>query len=103
MSGVYKVPLSPNPQTLFVVMAGVEYRLTVAWCAPASCWVLSIADASGNAIVNGVPLLPGGDLLEQYAYLGIGVVMYVSSDGDGAVPPTYDNLGSAANLYFVER
>ncbi len=35
------------------------------------CWGLDIGDASNNPIVCGIPLIPGVNLLAQYAYLGI--------------------------------
>lgn len=97
----YEIPLSATPQSLSVTLAGVQYRLTLKWCDPASVWVLDIADASGNAMVCGIPLVTGADLLAQYAYLGFGGQLIALTDNDPSAPPTYAGLGATGHLRFV--
>ncbi len=98
----YLLQLSANAQTLQVTIAGVAYQLTIQWRDGGGCgWVLDIADVNGNPIVQGIPLVTGINLLQQYAYLGIGGELWVTTTGDPAAVPTYENLGSAANLYLV--
>jgi hypothetical protein len=102
MSTPYEVPLIPSqPQKLTISLAGVFYQLTVKWCQPAAAWILDIADALGNALVRGIPLITGTDLLAPYAYLGIGGHLVVQTDHDTLAVPTFDNLGDTGHLYFV--
>lgn len=102
-STAYEIPLSANPQTLAVTLAGVPYNLRVLWNADpnADCWVLDIYDVNDNPIVTGIPMVTGEDLLSQYAYLGIGGSLYVQTDNDTLAVPTFTNLGSTSHLYFV--
>lgn len=97
----YEIPLSPKPQTFSVALGGVTYQMTLKWNWVSSCWVLDIADASGNAIVNGLPLVTGGDLLDQYAHLGFSGRLIVQTDNDPDAVPTFDDLGSTGHLYFL--
>jgi len=97
----FEIPLSGAPETFLITLAGVQYKFTLQWRdAPQGGWVLDIADALANKIVSGIPLTTGGDLLEQYAYLGIGGELWVQTDGDPAAVPTFDNLGTTSHLYF---
>jgi hypothetical protein len=99
----YEIPLSSEPQYFNIALAGVQYQFTLQWRnAPvAGGWFLDIADSQGNKILSGIPLVTGGNLLEQYAYSGIGGELWVQSDLDAAAVPTYDNLGTTSHLYFV--
>lgn len=98
---VYEIPLSSEPQSLVVSLSGTAYRLTLVWNPVSSAWVLDIADTSGNAILSGVPLVAGADLLAPVAYLGLGGALYVQTDNDAEAPPTVDNLGATAHVYWV--
>lgn len=101
ISNVYEIPLSPLAQTFVIALGGVDYTLTLRWSLAAECWVLDIADAAGAAMLNGCPLLPGYDILGQYAYLGIKGSLVASTDPDDSLPPTYEGLGSSGKLYFL--
>lgn len=63
-------------------------------------WILDInRSTDGTGIVQGIPLVTGVDLLEQYGYLGFGGQLIVfDKEGDDA--PTFDSLGSRHRLYF---
>lgn len=97
----YRMPLLATPQTLSITLAGVVYNLNVYWCRQASAWILDIADSANRPLLNGVPLVTGADLLAQYGYLGFGGQLIAQTDHNALLPPTFDNLGSAGNLYFV--
>lgn len=99
---VYEIPLVAKPQRVQVLLSNIQYILTVMWRA-GSGWVMDIADQLGNPILQGVPLVTGTDLLGQYAHLGIGGSLVVSTDGDPDAVPTYDNLGTESHLYFVVK
>lgn len=99
MTAPYLIPLQAGAQSFVATLAGVSYRMRVSWresVIPA--WVLDISTEGGEAILSGLPLLPGVDLLAQHAHLGIGGGLYVVTDVD---PPTYDSLGTYTKLYFL--
>jgi uncharacterized protein DUF6983 len=102
MSGApLEIPLISAAQTFSVTLVGVTYTMMVHWCAPASCWILDIADQNAVPIVPGIPMITGADLLEPYRYLGIGGQLIVQTDNNTDAVPTFDNLGSRGHLYFV--
>jgi len=94
----YIIPLTPEPQSFAVVLAGKEYRLTIRWMSAAEGgWMLDIQEADKAApIVMGIPLVTGCDLLEQYSYMEFGGMLWLNSD----LPPTPDNLGTEVELMF---
>lgn len=95
----YEIPLIAAPQTLRTVLNGVTYTLTLVY---RGGWFLDIQDAISNNIVCGLPLVTGCDLLGQLAYLGLGGILQVQSDGlkPDAVP-TFKNLGQQSHLYWT--
>lgn len=95
----FEIPLTPAPQSFLVSVRGVQYTFTLQWRDPAG-WFLDIADANNNALVSGIPLVTGVDLLQQYGYMGFGFELWVQTDAADA-PPTYTNLGSTSHLYCV--
>src|SRR5271165_2273029 len=100
----YEIPLSPKPQSFSVTFPnGVEYqmRLLYQFTFPGDeCWILDIADATGDLLLCGVPLVTGADLLAQYAYLGFGATLFVTTDGNIGAVPTWFNLGATAHLWI---
>ena len=101
MATAYEIPLQASAQTFVISLAGVTYGMTLRWCASNASWILDIADANGVALVQGIPLVTGADLLAQYAYLGIGGSLYAQTDHDVYQVPNYAGLGSSGHLYFV--
>ena len=95
MTTVYNIPLDPNAQLFDVVLGGVDYNMRLTWNSIMSLWQLDISDTNGNPLVLGIPLVDGCDLLQQYAYLGLGGALLVDQI------PTYASLGVAGKLYFV--
>jgi hypothetical protein len=109
---VLEIPLVSPPQTFSVTLNQVAYELTVRWRNPGAfsgetllpgAGYLDIADANGNPIVQGIPLVTGADLLAQYEYLGIGGALFVQTDYDLNAVPTFENLGQTAHLYWQTR
>ncbi len=101
MSQSYEIPLTPKPQTFGVTLpsgVAVQMRLNYQFNDD-RCWLLDIADTGGNLLVAGIPLVTGADLLAQYAYLGLGVKLFVTTDGYIAEPPHWWNLGGSAHLW----
>lgn len=98
----FEIPLSPQPQTFAITLAGRSLALTVMWRdVDQGGWVLDIADGAGVPLLRGVPLVTGADLLAQYAYLGLGGALYVQTDFDVDAVPAWENLGTTSHLYFV--
>jgi len=97
----HSVPLTATPQSVDIALGGKDYRLTARWSdAPDGGWLLDIQTAADAVpLIMGIPLVAGADLLEQYAYLGLGGELWVDAD----LPPTATNLGSDAPLVFVAR
>ncbi len=97
----YKITLSTGPQKFLIQLISTTYQFVLIWRdTDQGGWYLDINDTAGNAIVNGIPLLPGSDLLAQYQYLGIGGSLYVLTDGNPLAAPTFDSLGVTTWLYF---
>lgn len=98
----YEIPLSPTPQAFLLSLLGVQYRCAVQYQSTVDAgWTLDIATAAGVPLVAGIPLVTGANLLAQYEYLGIGVPLYVATDGNLDAVPTFTNLGTEARLYFT--
>lgn len=98
----YEIPLSPNPQRFGITLAGVAYRMTVRYRdADMGGWILDISDTNENPIIAGIPLVTGADLLAQYATLGFGGVLFVTTDGDLDAVPTFNDLGVLNHLWFA--
>ncbi len=103
LPAIYEIPLQTGiPQSFQIQLAGVQYRLTLQYRNdPAGGWVLDIADAVGNDIVTGIPLVTGADLLAQYGYLGFGGRLRVQTSSNPDAVPTFKNLGDDGLLYWV--
>lgn len=101
MTTYYEIPLSPKPQTFNIPLVGVTYGFTTKWNIFNASWILDISDASGNAILSGIPLITGADLLAQYGYLAFGFKLVCQTDNDPDAVPTYENLGETGHLYAI--
>jgi hypothetical protein len=97
---IFGIPLQAQPQTFTITLSGVVYTLTAQY-RPGVGWVLDIEDNQGNAIVQGIPLVTGANLLAQYAYLGFVGGLWVQTLTDPDAVPTFENLGSDGLLYYV--
>ena len=98
---IYEIPLTADPQHFSIVLGGISYRITLLWRDPAPGWVIDIADSAGAPLVQGVPLVTGANLLEQYGHLGFKGGLHVQTDNDADAAPTLDNLGTTSHLYFA--
>jgi hypothetical protein len=106
MTQVFEIPLNASPERFPIVLNGTTYTLVFQFRNPGlpgsgGTWVLDIGDSFGNAIVCGIPLITGTNLLGQYDYLGFAGMMVVISDGEKYAAPTFDNLGINSHVYWV--
>jgi len=99
------IPLAGISETFRIALAGVAHRFTLIWRddpGGMGGWFLDIADDSSVPIVQGIPLVTGADLLEQHAAdAAIAGSLYVQTIQNPIAAPTFDNLGTDAQLYFV--
>ncbi len=99
-----EIPLSSIPETFSIVLGGRDFRLTLVWIeAPEGGWVLDITDgASGEALVSGLPLITGANLLEPYPEIfGKTARLEVESRGEKDATPTRSSLGTLSRLIFI--
>lgn len=96
----FRFPLSAQNQKFSMTLNGVLYNFTVRWNPVVQSWALDILDEEDVPIIEGIVLVTGCDLLEQYGYLNFGGQLIAQTDGSDDVP-NFTNLGGAANLFFV--
>lgn len=98
-----EIPLNAGPQRMTVQLGPLfQRRLRLHYAdVPEAGWLLDIGLVDGTPVLCGLPLLPGQDLLAQYAYLGLGGQLYVTSDANPDGPIAYEEAGSSMHLYFV--
>lgn len=99
---VFEVPVSNEPQTFEINLAGTDYLLTCRFNnSDEAGWFLDIANAeTAEPIVAGIPIITGADLLAGLAYLGIGGQLFCYTDGAATAVPTYENLGIESHVFF---
>jgi hypothetical protein len=108
MRQYFQIPTQPGgPFSERVTLQGVEYLLKFDWNPVSQIWVLDIYDSGGAvAILRGVALVTGADLLGQFSYLTVAAhaVLMAMTTGPGAPPdetPTFTNLGIDGQLIYV--
>ncbi len=94
------IPTQPASEQFRVQLNGVTYQVRKIW--RAHTWYLDVSDESGNAIISGMPLVTGADLLAQYEHLGLGGLLQVATNGQNPdLMPTYTGMGSDSQLYWT--
>lgn len=100
----YLVPLTAVPQSFQIALAGVNYLITVKWnnTSDGGGWQFDLTNADTNTpLIAGAPFITGADLLDGLNYLGINGHLFVYTNGMPDAVPTFTNLGTDSNLYFV--
>jgi hypothetical protein len=97
------IPVSNLPNQALTVALSIDstvktLQLTFIWNKAAGYWVMSVADALGNPLLSSIPLVcgyyPAANVLQQYAYLGIGSAYVLNSSGTNQDIPDSTTLGS---------
>lgn len=101
MTTAYEIPTSPRNEIFRISLAGTEYQIAQRFCVAVNAWVVNIDNADGSALLHGVMLVTGADLLSQFKHLGIEGEIIVQSDDDVDKVPDYATLGSTGHLYFL--
>jgi hypothetical protein len=108
MRQYFEIPTQPGrPFRERVTLQNVTYLFSFSWNTVSKNWVLDVYNDTGTAaIVRGIPLVTGADLLEQFSYLDFGAhaVLMALTIAVGVSPdevPTFENLGIDGHLYYV--
>lgn len=98
-----QIPLTTDPNQTFNITLPVDKKnLTLGffiyWNNQAQYWCMDIIDKSADKqVLTGIPLLESlnktQNLIEQFAYLGIGSAFLVNVSGS-SIPPNLTNLGT---------
>lgn len=99
---INEIPLSPDNQQFRILLGDTTYTLRVIWRDSAG-WVMDVMDSGGTAILSGVPLVTGANLLAQYPQLGISGALMVATDVGAPADPTKTNLGTYSHLIFLQE
>lgn len=89
--------------TVKAALEGVNFVVRLQWNARAGTWTMSLADADDVAIVSGLTLVVGWDLLGLVTDTRrpAGQLMLWRSDGS-FVHPALADLGTTCKLYYYE-
>lgn len=98
---IVRIPTSPLPQRFLITLAaGQTYQMVTQYRdAPEAGWTLDIGEPDGTAIISGIPLVTGINLLAQYQHLIVGS-LFVLSDVEMWAAPGFADLGVSSHLYF---
>ena len=98
---VFEIPLAGYPELFEIELAGGTYLLRVRWNHELGRWTLDIGRSSTEWLVRNLALVPGENLLAQYAYLGLGFELHLQCDERPDSEAGFENLGTEAHLYAV--
>ncbi len=99
---VVEIPLTPEAQSFSITLGGTSYRMRLMFNdVVEGGWTLDIGKGDGSILVAGIPLVPGADLLAQYAHLEWPGALVLASDRNTGAIPTFNGLGITSHLYFV--
>lgn len=85
--------------TLPVDGNNVTLLLALTWNDEGGYWWLTVTDASGAVLLDGLPVItgqyPAANILRQYQYLGIGSAYLIPNSSTLPDNPTFANLGTS--------
>ena len=95
----YYIPVTNDPDQSFICSIplggkNVQLRFRIRYNSEAKYWWMTISDSKGKVLIDSLPLLSGGNLLEQYRYLGLGKAYIVSSGNTILEDPDDLTLGT---------
>lgn len=83
-----------------VVPPASDNQMNLAWNVASQAWKADISDGSGNPIVQGIPLVTGANLVEQFGHLGFSGQFITQTDHAIDAVPNFANLGTSGHLYL---
>ena len=97
MAIVFEIPLTPQSQTVKVTLDARRFLLSITW--RDGLYYLDMSD--GTIVINGIALVAGCDLLEQYKHHGLSGALVVQTEGDAYANPAYNTLGNQSHLLYI--
>lgn len=98
----FTIPLTNVPQRFAIELAGRALIVVSKWNAEMPAWEIDLLDGvTAQPLITSLPLVSGSDLLSQFQHLGIPGQLIIYTEGDALAPPTLDNLGAEADLYYL--
>lgn len=96
-----EIPLTNEPEQIFSIVAnGEKFDVRVIFNSRAVLWSMSLSQ-NGVALVSGIALLPGVNIMEPYN-LALQNVYVVNIENPGA-NPTFSGLGSKSRLFILNE
>ena len=107
-----QIPLDSSPNQTFAATLNVNdallnLSLALSYNGMAGYWQMDVADAQGNLVLAGVPLItgsfPAANVLQQYGYLSIGSAYLINASADEQDYPGSSNLGTDYQLWWGDN
>lgn len=95
---IFEIPLRSGSQKFITTLNGKAYQLRLIWRAPVG-WFLDIAKTDTTPLVNGIAVVTGVNLIQQYQHLIKGELWVYT---EGLENPDYQSVGDTLKLYWVE-
>lgn len=99
---VFDIPLNSTQQEFEIDLNKVTYKMRVYFNKAAGAWMLDLFGPNKTALIRGQPLVTGANLLDSYAYHGIGGTLMLYTDGDQDKMPGLDELGKDTRMLFIQ-
>ncbi|HEM6680820.1 hypothetical protein I5384_03315 [Citrobacter koseri] len=93
---IQEIPLTADNQQFSINIAGTTWRISIIW--RDLYWIMDLHNDRSEAVISGIPLVTGADLLAQYAYIGLGFKLVVVCDDSTKDYPTKTDLGARSHL-----
>lgn len=100
------IPLTTAPNQKFMVPLNIDGGVMDIYFDPlryneiAKYWVATLKDSTGNIVLDSVPFITGINLLQQFAYLGIGSAVIVNASNVKA-PDFPNSLNLGTDFYLL--
>lgn len=103
------VPIGNSPNQTLSTSLNIDgvvsnYQMTLRYNEVAGYWVMTVQDAAGNLILDSIPLItgnaPAGNILGQFAYLGIGSA-YILNAGGVPLPDYPNNIDLGSDFFLI--
>lgn len=104
---IYTIPFTGQYpwMTMKLTLSGISYTLRFRYNYRSTRWIMDIADASNNDILDGLPLLIQRDLTYQFlssiSKLPPGNFFCLDNTGAGNQPSQY-SFGNTHSLFYVD-
>jgi hypothetical protein len=102
---IVTIPLSNQLPwyTFTIALSGVIFTLRLRYNSRNTRWMMDVADAQNNDIINGITLLIDTNLLGQYVQPNLPLGMFFVVDNTGQnTQPTLLSFGTTHSLYYYD-